>query len=117
MNFCFVFVTAATSIRNNPTHPLTHPLTYYSLITHPPSTVVMEELTQMLNFAPDSPLFVRQLSMYSADLERLGDFLQAMIKLMRQFQKDSASLARSVPHLPTLSLTHLITHSFSQSLT
>jgi len=55
----------------------------------------MEELNQMLNFAPDSPLFVRQLSMYSADLERLGDFLQAMIKMMRQFQKDSASLAKS----------------------
>jgi hypothetical protein len=116
MNFCFVFVTPSSIPIGLLINPVAQSLTY-SLITHPPSTVVMEELTQMLNFAPDSPLFVRQLSMYSADLERLGDFLQAMIKLMRQFQKDSASLARSVPHLPTLSLTHLITHSFSQSLT
>jgi hypothetical protein len=73
----------------------------------------MEELTQMLNFAPDSPLFVRQLSMYSADLERLGDFLQAMIKLMRQFQKDSASLARSVPHSLTPSPNHSLNHSLT----
>jgi hypothetical protein len=116
MNFCFVFVTPSSIPIGLLINPVAQSLTY-SLITHPPSAVVMEELTQMLNFAPDSPLFVRQLSMYSADLERLGDFLQAMIKLMRQFQKDSASLARSVPHLPTLSLTHLITHSFSQSLT
>ena len=59
----------------------------------------MEEKEHALHFAPDSPLFVRQLSMYSADLERLGEFILAMVKMMRQFQKDSAALAKSADNL------------------
>ena len=59
----------------------------------------MEDLDEMLSYAPDSPLFVRQLSMYSSNLERLGDFMTTMIKMMRQFQKDSTALAKSASEL------------------
>ena len=76
----------------------------------------MEDLQQMLSFAPDSPLFVRQLSMYNSDLDRLGDFMQSMIKMMRQFQKDSTALSKSADVLGSFMRTGFVMHTISHSV-
>lgn len=49
--------------------------------------------TDRLSFAPDSPLFSSRVNQYGNDLERLGDYLKSLTRLMRQFCKEIKTTA------------------------
>jgi len=52
-----------------------------------------------LSFAPDSPFFSSRLHQAGSDLDRLGDFLKVMVRLIRQFCKDTKQCAKSAEGL------------------